>query len=86
MMRGIDLSQNNTNVNFKTLYRLGYDFAILRDGYGWGSLGKRDNLIDSHHKNATAAGMQVGYYHYIYSKDAAGGQAGGQRDHRAHQG
>lgn len=71
-MRGIDLSQNNTNLNFRTLRRLGYDFAILRDGYGWGPPGKRDKLLDSHYKGVTAAGMQVGYYHYIYSTDAAG--------------
>ena len=70
MMRGIDLSQNNTNLNFRTLRRLGYDFAILRDGFGWGPPGRLDKLLD--YKNATAAGMQIGYYHYIYSTDAAG--------------
>lgn len=71
-MRGIDLSQNNTNVNYKVLARLGYEFAILRDGLGWGKPAVKDTMLNAHYKGVTAAGMQVGYYHYIYSKDAAG--------------
>lgn len=71
-MRGIDLSQNNTSLNYHTLHRLGYDFAILRDGYGWGNLGKRDFRLDAHYKGAKDAGMLTGFYHYIYSLDAYG--------------
>lgn len=72
MMRGIDLSQNNTNLNYHTLRRLGFDFAILRDGYGWGNLGRRDFRLDAHYKGVKDAGMKTGFYHYIYSLDAYG--------------
>lgn len=58
MTRGIDLSQSNTNLNYRTLRRLGYDFAIIRDGYGWGNLGKRDLRLDAHYKGVKDVGMQ----------------------------
>ena len=59
-MRGIDLSHNNTKVNYSQLHRLGYEFAILRDGLGWGNLGKRDLRLDAHYKGVKDAEMQVG--------------------------
>lgn len=71
-IRGVDVSKNNGSVNFKTLKRLGYDFAIIRDGFGWGSPGRKDTKLDQHYQNAKAAGMQVGFYHYVYSLDASG--------------
>jgi len=72
MMRGIDLSHNNTRVNYKTLSRLGYEFAILRDGLGWGSPGIKDRMLDTHYKGVKAAGMKTGFFHYIYSLNAYG--------------
>lgn len=72
MIRGIDLSQSNANLNYHTLHRLGYDFAILRDGFGWGNLGKKDLRLNTHYKGVKDAGMQTGFYHYIYSLDAYG--------------
>ena len=72
MTRGIDLSHNNTGVNYRQLRRLGYEFAILRDGLGWGNLGKRDLRLDTHYKGVKDAEMMTGFYHYIYSLDAYG--------------
>lgn len=71
-IRGVDVSKNNGSVNFKTLKRLGYDFAIIRDGFGWGAPGQKDAKLDQHYQNAKAAGMQTGFYHYVYSLDANG--------------
>lgn len=71
-MRGIDVSKNNASINYSTLYRLGYEFAIIRDGFGWGSPGKRDTSLDAHYNGATEVGMKVGYYHYVYSTNAYG--------------
>ena len=71
-IRGVDVSKHNGSVNFKTLKRMGYDFAIIRDGFGWGSPGQKDTKLDQHYQNANAAGMQTGFYHYVYSLDANG--------------
>ena len=68
----MDVSKNNGSINFKILKRLGYDFAIIRDGLGWGNLGQKDAKLDQHYQNAKVAGMQTGFYHYVYSLDATG--------------
>lgn len=71
-MRGIDVSRHNANIDYKVLHRIGYDFVIIQDGFGWGKPGKKDFRLDAHYKGAVDAGMQIGYYHYIYSLDAYG--------------
>lgn len=66
-MYGIDLSQHNGKVDFGLLKYIGYDFVILRDGYGWGTPGRKDSMVETYYRQAKDAGMKVGFYHYIYS-------------------
>lgn len=65
---GIDLShhQKARKVNFKELKRLGYEFVILRAGYG-SELCQKDKAFDIHYREAREAGLNVGAYHYSYA-------------------
>ncbi len=68
MLKGIDLShhQRAGRVNFRRLKSMGYDFVILRAGYGK-YLCQKDKAFDSHYCCAKAAGLHVGAYHYSYA-------------------
>lgn len=65
---GIDLShhQKAGRVNFKELKAKGYEFVMLRAGYGKFE-SQKDKAFDSHYKAAKAAGLKVGAYHYSYA-------------------
>lgn len=71
-MRGVDVSIFNKGIDLSMLKRLGYDFAIIRDGFGWGTPGKKDEEMESHYEAAKTAGMKVGFYHYIYDTTPSG--------------
>ena len=68
LYKGIDLSkwQKAGSVNFKELKRLGYEFVILRAGYGK-HLGQKDIAFEKHYEDAISAGLKVGAYHYSYA-------------------
>ena len=68
-LKGIDISkyQPDGSVDFKKLKAEGYEFVILRAGYGK-VLSQKDGMFDKHYKEATAAGLKVGAYHYTYAK------------------
>lgn len=65
---GIDLSkhQKASAVDFKALKRLGYEFVMLRAGYGK-HISQKDSAFDEHYKRAIEAGLKVGAYHYSYA-------------------
>lgn len=70
LFKGIDISKHQTagKVNFKELKKLGYEFVMLRAGYGkeaW----QKDPAFESHYKAAKEAGLKVGAYHYSYATD-----------------
>ncbi len=64
-IKGIDISRHQRagEVNFKKLRELGYDFVMIRAGYGK-ILTQKDTAFDSHYNAAKAAGLYVGAYHY----------------------
>ena len=68
-MQGIDVSVHNGAVDYKKVKAAGYDFVFIRDGYG--DILSYPQQIDSryveNYKNAKAAGMHVGVYHYMYA-------------------
>lgn len=68
MIKGIDLShhQEAGKVDFDKLKALGYEFVILRAGYGKHIL-QNDKAFDSHYEGAIKAGLKVGAYHYSYA-------------------
>lgn len=65
-IKGIDISQYQTDVNFKKVKAAGYDFVIIRAGYGKYSK-QKDPQFETHYKNAKAAGLNVGVYWYSYA-------------------
>lgn len=64
--KGIDISQYQTNVDFKKVKASGINFVIIRAGYGK-YVKQKDPLFETHYKNAKAAGLDVGVYWYSYA-------------------
>ncbi len=67
-IKGIDVSRHQKagKVNFEELKKLGYEFVIIRAGYGK-ALSQKDSAFESHYAAAKAAGLHVGAYHYSYA-------------------
>lgn len=79
-IKGIDISKyqaytsgnkkGQSKIDFKALKACGYDFVILRAGYGK-VMSQKDIAFESHYKGALAAGLHIGAYHYTYAKTIA---------------
>ena len=71
-IKGIDVSKHQKagEVNFKELKKLGYEFVIIRAGYGM-KMNQKDRAFESHYKAAKEAGLHVGAYHYSYAVNVA---------------
>lgn len=65
MIKGIDLSTWNENVDYNELKRQGIEFAIIRSGYGKDS-SQKDDMFEEHYKGCKEAGIKVGAYLYSY--------------------
>ena len=66
LMKGIDVSVHNGNINWQKVKADGIRFAILRAGYGR-ELFQKDARFEENYKNAKAAGIPVGAYWYSYA-------------------
>ena len=66
MMKGIDVSKHNGNIDFKKVKDSGIKFVIIRIGYG-GSAPVKDEKFEENYKNAKANGLLVGAYIYSYA-------------------
>lgn len=67
MLKGLDLSEHNGNVDFTKVKNSGINFVILR--VGW--IGNKENhtldkKFEEYYKNAKANGLKVGFYVYSY--------------------
>lgn len=73
-VEGIDVSQWQGNIDFGKVKAAGYSFVMIRDGYG--DMLSYPNQIDprfeDNYKNAKAAGLSVGTYHYMYATTVDG--------------
>ena len=67
MIKGIDISVYQQNIDFKKLKDSGIEFVIIRAGFGKVA-NQKDKLFESHYANAKKAGLKVGCYHYTYAK------------------
>lgn len=67
---GIDISTWQRDIDFKKVKADGYDFVIIRAGFGRVST-QKDNMFESHYKAAKAAGLKIGIYHYSYATSVA---------------
>ena len=65
MVKGVDLSCWNKNVDYKKLKEQGIEYAILRVGYGKDA-GQKDSMFETHYQGCVDAGIKVGAYHYSY--------------------
>lgn len=74
MFNGLDVSVHNGYVDFAKVAGAGYDFVMIRDGYGdlLSYPSQKDPRFEDNYANAKAAGLGVGAYHYLYATTAAG--------------
>ena len=67
LYKGIDVSKWQGTIDWNKVKNAGVQFAMLRAGYGRYE-GQADECFEENYKNATAAGLSVGAYHYSYAK------------------
>lgn len=65
MIKGIDLSEWQENVDYEALKRDGVEFALIRCGYGK-DCGQKDTMFEEHYAGCKRAGIKVGAYHFSY--------------------
>ena len=66
MIKGIDVSTWQGNIDFAKVKASGIDFVIIRAGYGR-EITQKDNCFERNYENAKAAGLDVGAYWYSYA-------------------
>lgn len=64
-MNGFDISKHNGSIDFNKVKADGYDFVIIRAGYGKST---KDSRFDENIRKALNAGLKVGAYWFIYAK------------------
>ena len=67
MIKGIDISAYQQNIDFEKVKKSEIEFVIIRAGFGKVST-QKDKLFESHYANAKKAGLKIGCYHYTYAK------------------
>jgi len=74
MSKGIDVSVHNGTVDFTKVKNSGYDFVMIRTGYGdiKSYPKQKDKRFEANYKNAVSAGLHVGAYHYMYATTESG--------------
>lgn len=63
--KGIDVSTWQGNIDWNKVKADKIEFAIVRGGYGTSG---KDGKFEQNYKNAKAAGVPIGVYHYSYAK------------------
>ena len=69
VVKCLDVSVWQDNVDFNKVKSDGYDYVIIRAGYGKDS-GQEDSKFNQNYYNAKAAGLKVGAYWYSYAESA----------------
>ena len=67
--KGVDVSSNNGDIDFEKIKKAGFDFVMIRCGYGsdWGE--QDDTQFETNVKKAEEVGMPWGAYLYSYACD-----------------
>ena len=68
---GVDVSTWQGGTDFQAVKESGIEFAILRSSFGSPDPSQVDNQFENHYRNAKAAGLPVGAYHYGYAVSEA---------------
>ena len=66
MVKGIDVSQWQGNIDFNKVARSGINFVIIRAGFGK-YINQKDPYFEQNYQRAKAAGLNVGAYWYSYA-------------------
>ena len=66
MIKGIDVSHHNGNIDFEKARKDGVEFVIIRAGYG-NSEKQIDKKFHTNYEKAKKAGLKVGAYWYSYA-------------------
>ena len=66
MIRGIDVSQYQGNIDFDKVKKSGIKFVIIRAGYGKYT-NQKDPYFEQNYSKAKKAGLKVGAYWYSYA-------------------
>ena len=73
-MKGIDISEYQTNVDYSKLKSQGIEFAIIRCGYGKNA-SQKDAEFEKHYAGCKNAGLKVGCYLFSYASTVDGAKA-----------
>lgn len=65
--KGVDISSLNGNVSIEKIKNAGYDFVMIRCGYGSDLTVQDDNQFENNVKKCEAAGVPWGAYLYSYA-------------------
>lgn len=71
--KGVDISEFNGDISLKTVKNAGYQWVMIRCGYGQNITSQDDEYFATNVAKAEALGMPWGVYHFSYacSKDEA---------------
>lgn len=72
-VKGIDVSKWQGDINFAKVKAAGYDFVIIRAGFGR-YISQKDSYFEQNYARAKAAGLNVGAYWYSYAVNVAQAQ------------
>ena len=67
--QGIDVSVYQGNVQWEKVAAAGYDFAMIRSGFGFAA-GQADRNFAQNLTGAVSAGLKVGVYHFSHATTA----------------
>ena len=73
--RGVDISAHNGSVDMKKLKSQGYDFVMIRLGWGTDEISQDDAMFEKNVKNAEAAGLDWGAYIYSYALNVSAAES-----------
>ncbi len=65
--KGIDVSSWQRDINWHRVKQSGISFAFIRAGFGRNEPNQVDRKFHEHIRNAKAAGIKCGAYHYSYA-------------------
>ena len=65
MIKGIDISEWQTDIDYMKLKQQGIEFAIIRCGYGKNA-SQKDKMFEKHYAGLKYAGIKIGCYLYSY--------------------
>ena len=65
--KGVDISSNNGDISMETIKNAGYDFVMIRCGFGENISEQDDTLWEENVRKCEAAGLPWGAYFYSYA-------------------